>query len=55
MLLGFLLATLVTARAREADKALPGSFNDSGAQAHIGDQQLNSKSIGSVNSNPASP
>jgi hypothetical protein len=47
-LLGFLLATVLTAPAWAADQALPGSLNYIEGQAYIGDQQLNAKSIGSV-------
>ena len=47
-LLGFLLATFLSAPAWAADKALPGTLNYIEGQASIGEQSLDQKSVGSV-------
>jgi hypothetical protein len=52
MLLGFLLAMLVTAPRGQQTKRSPGSLNYIEGQAYVGDRQLNSKSIGSVELQP---
>ena len=49
---GFLLAAVLTAPAWGADTALPGTLNYIEGQASVGDQSLNSKSIGSVELQP---
>jgi FecR protein len=49
---GFLLAAVLTAPAWGADTALPGTLNYIEGQANVGDQSLNSKSIGSVELQP---
>jgi hypothetical protein len=51
-LTGILLATVLTAPAWGANAALPGTLNYIEGRAYIGDQQLNSKSIGSVELQP---
>ena len=52
ILLAFLLATLLTAPAWAADKALPGSINYIEGQASIGGEALGPKSVGSVTLEP---
>ncbi|HEX8892421.1 MAG TPA: hypothetical protein VF783_03805 [Terriglobales bacterium] len=55
MLLGFLLATFLTApawAADAADRALPGTLNYVEGQASIADQVLDAKSIGSASLEP---
>ena len=49
---GFLLAAVLTAPAWAADTALPGTLNYIEGQANVGDQSLNSKSVGSVELQP---
>ncbi len=49
---GFFLATVLTAPAWGANTALPGTLNYIEGQASVGDQTLNSKSIGSVELQP---
>ena len=49
---GFLLAAVLTAPAWAANTALPGTLNYIEGQANIGDQSLNSKSVGSVELQP---
>ena len=49
---GILLAAVLIASAMGANTALPGTLNYIEGQAYIGDQQLNSKSIGSVELQP---
>lgn len=54
---GFLLATVLTAPAWGANTAtaLPGTLNYIEGQANVGDQKLNTKSIGSVELQPGQP
>jgi hypothetical protein len=49
---GFLLAAVLTTSAWAANTALPGTLNYIEGQAKIGDQSLNSKSVGSVELQP---
>jgi len=49
---GILLAAVLTATALAANTALPGTLNYIEGQAYIGDQPLNSKSVGSVELQP---
>src|SRR6516225_11273344 len=49
---GILLAAVLTAPAWAANTALPGTLNYIQGQAYLGDQPLNSKSVGSVNLQP---
>lgn len=51
-LTGILLAAVLIAPAMGANTALPGTLSYIEGQAYIGDQQLNSKSIGSVELQP---
>ena len=52
-LCGILLAGVLTVPAMGANTALPGTLNYIEGQAYIGDQQLNSKSVGSVELQPS--
>lgn len=51
-LTGIVLAGVLTAPAMGANTALPGTLNYIEGQAYIGDQQLTSKSVGSVELQP---